>query len=128
MEKPTTAPGGRMEISASAALKFVVLIGILSLFADMTYEGARSINGPYLAVLGASGAIVGIVSGLGELLGYIVRLVSGSISSRTGRYWLMTGIGYVINLLAVPLLARGTGKQVGSPFSASRPCRFRQPM
>jgi hypothetical protein len=71
----------------------------------MTYEGARSINGPYLAVLGASGAIVGIVSGLGELLGYVVRLASGPLSSRTGRYWLIAGIGYVINLLAVPLLA-----------------------
>jgi MFS family permease len=105
MEKPATAPGGRTGPSASAALKFVVLIGILSLFADMTYEGARSINGPYLAVLGASGAIVGIVSGLGELLGYVVRLASGPLSSRTGQYWLMTGIGYVINLLAVPLLA-----------------------
>lgn len=92
-------------ISRSTALRFVVLIGVLSLFADMTYEGARSINGPYLAVLGATGAIVGVVSGLGELLGYIVRLFSGYFSSRTSRYWLFTGIGYVVNLLAVPLLA-----------------------
>lgn len=95
-------------ISKSTALRFVVLIGILSLFADMTYvtyEGARSINGPYLAVLEATGAIVGVVSGLGELLGCVVRLFSGYFSSSTGRYWLFTGIGYVVNLLAVPLLA-----------------------
>jgi MFS family permease len=89
----------------SSAVKFVVLIGIVSLFADMTYEGARSITGPYLAVLGASGTIVGIVAGFGELVGYGLRLVSGYISDRTGRYWTVTLIGYVINMLAVPLLA-----------------------
>lgn len=89
----------------TSAVKFVVLIGIVSLFADMTYEGARSITGPYLAVLGASGTIVGIVAGFGELVGYGLRLVSGYISDRTGRYWTVTLIGYVINMLAVPLLA-----------------------
>jgi MFS family permease len=93
------------DISKRAALKFVVLIGIVSLFADATYEGARSITGPYLAILGASGAIVGIVAGLGELIGYGLRLVSGYISDRTGRYWTITLLGFGINLLAVPLLA-----------------------
>lgn len=89
----------------ASAIKFVVLIGVVSLFADMTYEGARSITGPYLAVLGASGTIVGIVAGFGELVGYGLRLVSGYISDRTGRYWTVTFIGYVINMSAVPLLA-----------------------
>ena len=93
------------DVSSSAALRFVVLSGILSLFADMTYEGARGINGPFLAALGASGAFVGFISGLGELLGYGVRLLSGYLSSRTGRYWLITAIGYVVNLFAAPLLA-----------------------
>jgi MFS family permease len=93
------------DISKRTALKFVVLLGIVSLFADTTYEGARSITGPYLAILGASGAIVGIVAGLGELIGYSLRLVSGYISDRTGRYWTITLWGYEINLLAVPLLA-----------------------
>jgi MFS family permease len=89
----------------ASAVKFVVLIGIVSLFADMTYEGARSITGPYLAVLGASGTVVGIVAGFGELVGYGLRLVSGYVSDRTGRYWTITLYGYVINMLAVPLLA-----------------------
>ncbi len=61
-----------------AALKFVILLGMVSLCADMTYEGARSITGPYLAVLGASGTVVGLVAGLGELIGYGLRLVGGS--------------------------------------------------
>jgi len=87
------------------ALKFVVLLGIVSLFADITYEGARSITGPYLAILGASGTVVGIVAGFGELIGYGLRLVSGYISDRTGKYWTITLLGYGINLLAVPLLA-----------------------
>ena len=87
------------------ALRFVVLIGVVSLFSDMTYEAARGINGPYLAVLGASAFAVGFVSGGAELLGYLVRLVSGYGAGRTGRYWLWTGVGYVINLLAAPALA-----------------------
>ena len=78
---------------------------MVSLFADMTYEGARSVNGPYLALLGASGTVVGLVAGLGELLGYALRLASGYLSDRTGRYWPITIIGYAVNLLAVPLLA-----------------------
>jgi MFS family permease len=88
-----------------AALRFVVLLGVVSLFADMTYEGARSITGPYLAVLGASGAAVGLVAGGGELIGYGLRLVSGIVADRTGQYWALTLGGFALNLLAVPLLA-----------------------
>jgi predicted MFS family arabinose efflux permease len=88
-----------------AALRFVVLLGVVSLFADMTYEGARSITGPYLAVLGASGAAVGLVAGGGELIGYGLRLVSGIVADRTGWYWALTLAGFALNLLAVPLLA-----------------------
>jgi MFS family permease len=93
------------KISRDSAIKFVILLGIVSFFADMTYEGARSISGQYLAILGASGFAVGVVAGFGELIGYGFRLVSGYISDKSGKYWLMTFIGYAINLLAVPLLA-----------------------
>jgi MFS family permease len=92
-------------LSYRHALHFILLVGAVSLFADMTYEGARSITGPYLAVLGASATAVGFVAGFGELIGYAVRLVSGYLSDRTGRYWAVTIIGYCVNLLAVPLLA-----------------------
>ncbi len=95
----------REDISKKEAFKFIILLGAVSLFADMTYEGARSITGPYLAILGASGTVVGIVAGFGELVGYALRLVSGYISDKTGRYWLITIFGYTVNLLAVPLLA-----------------------
>lgn len=71
----------------------------------MTYEGARSITGPYLGILGASATVIGIVSGLGELIGYAVRLASGWLGDRTQRYWAITIAGYVLNLPAVPLLA-----------------------
>lgn len=93
------------DITRSTAVKFVVLLGFVSLFADMTYEGARSITGPFLGSLGASGAVVGFVAGFGELLGYGLRFVSGYLSDKTQRYWLITLVGYVMNLLAVPLLA-----------------------
>ncbi len=92
-------------VTRKTALMLVILLGVVSLFADITYEGARSISGQYLAVLGASGTVVGIVAGLGEFIGYGFRLAFGYLSDRTGRYWLLTIIGYAINLLAVPLLA-----------------------
>src|SRR3972149_10678198 len=93
------------DLSKSAAMKFIVLLGMVSLFADITYEGGRSITGPFFAMLGASATAVGMVAGLGELIGYSLRLVSGYLSDRIGRYWAITIIGYAVNLLAVPCLA-----------------------
>src|SRR5664280_1190874 len=66
---------------------FVILLGLVSLFADMVYEGARAIIGPYLANLGASAAVVGAVSGIGEFIGYGLRVGSGYLVRRGGRYW-----------------------------------------
>lgn len=85
--------------------KFILLLGLVSLFADITYEGSRSILGPFMGLLGASGTIVGTVAGLGEFLGYGVRLISGKITDKTKFYWLITFIGYTSNLIVVPLLA-----------------------
>jgi MFS family permease len=87
------------------ALKFVLLLGLVSLFADVTYESARSITGPYLAILGANAAVVGFVAGFGEFIGYGLRILFGIIADKTRRYWLITIAGYSINLLAVPALA-----------------------
>ncbi|MCD8488737.1 MAG: hypothetical protein LRZ84_18855 [Desertifilum sp.] len=89
----------------SAAWKFVILIGVVSLCADATYEGARSITGAYLGVLGASGTVVGLVAGLGELIGYGLRLLTGYLSDRTRQYWKITTLGYFINTAVVPLMA-----------------------
>ncbi|MDD5217558.1 MAG: MFS transporter [Candidatus Omnitrophica bacterium] len=91
--------------SKKAAYRFVILLGFVSLFADVTYEGARSITGPYLAVLGASATVVGFFAGLGELIGYGLRLVAGYVTDKTKRYWTITFIGYTVNLLAVPAMA-----------------------
>jgi len=89
----------------SRALRFVLLVGVMSFFADATYEGSRGILGPYLALLGASGTAVGIVTGLGELLGYGLRLVSGRAADRTRQFWPITIFGYVVQMAAVPALA-----------------------
>jgi predicted MFS family arabinose efflux permease len=94
-----------MDISKKNAIRFVLLLGLVSLLADITYEGARSITGPYLRILGASGFVVGFVAGFGELIGYGLRLVSGYIADKTQKYWTIAGLGYAINLLAIPALA-----------------------
>ena len=98
----------------TAAFRFVLMIGIVSLFADCTYEGSRSIVGPYLAKLGASGTIVGVVAGFGELLGYGLRLVSGRLAEKTGKFWSITIFGYVIQMLSVPMLALAGSWQVAA--------------
>ena len=81
------------------------MIGVANLLADLTYEGGRSVTGPFMAQLGATAAIISIVSGCGEFQGYALRGVSGFIADKTGRYSMMTLAGYAINLLAVPALA-----------------------
>jgi MFS family permease len=94
-----------MMATKSTLFRFVLIIGVVNLFADFTYEGGRSIVGPFLAVLGASGTIVGFVGGFGDFMGYAIRSVSGYVADKTGRYWVTTFVGYVINLFAVPALA-----------------------
>lgn len=100
-----SSPTSIRTLTKRSALKFVLLIGVVSFFADFTYEGARSVTGPFLAILGASGTVVGIVAGLGELLGYGLRLVSGRLSEKTQKFWPITLFGYLIQMAAVPLLA-----------------------
>ncbi len=90
---------------AKQAFRFVLIIGIVNLFADATYEGARAITGPFLGSLGASAAVVGFVAGFGELVGYGLRAISGYVADRTHKYWAVIYIGYFINMLAVPALA-----------------------
>src|SRR5258706_3591574 len=88
-----------------AAVRFIVCFGLVSLFADMTYEGANSIVGPLLKGLGASAAAVAIIAGLGEMIAASLRFFSGRFADRTGGYWKIAIAGYAINLVAVPALA-----------------------
>ena len=89
----------------SQAMLFILLFGIVSLFSDMTHEGASSIRGAYLSLLGASAGTIGFISGLGELVGYSLRYVFGKLTDHTKRYWPMTIAGYILDVLAVPALA-----------------------
>jgi len=91
--------------AATVGLRLVVMLGAVSLLSDMTYEGARSVSGPFLASLGAGAVVVATFAGLGELIGYGLRLVSGYLTERSGRPWLVMLVGYSVNLLAVPALA-----------------------
>src|SRR5262245_53998329 len=94
-----------MGAASSAAFRFVLVMGVVNLFGDVTYEGGASINGQFLAALGASAAAVSIVAGLGEFVGYAFRAVAGYVADKTGRHWPVTFVGYAINLFAVPAMA-----------------------
>ncbi len=83
----------------------IVAFGFVSMAADMVYEGMRSISGPYLASLGASAALVGLITGAGEAMALILRLVAGPLADRTHRYWALTIVGYGMTAVCVPLLA-----------------------
>jgi len=98
---PATPTAGRPLLSP---WRFVIVFGLVSLLADMVYEGARSIIGPYLATLGASAAVVGLVAGAGEFIGYGLRVFSGYAVRRTQRYWTWTILGYALTVLSVPLI------------------------
>ena len=89
---------------ALSAWRFIAIFGAISLFADFVYEGARSITGPLLASLGATGLVVGVVTGVGEAAALGLRLVSGPSADRTRRFWGWTIAGYVLTLTSVPLL------------------------
>lgn len=93
---------------ARRALRFVILLGVVSLFADCTYEGSRSILGQFLASLKASGTIVGLVTGFGELVGYALRLGSGRFADTTRAFWPIIIIGYALQMCSVPALALAT--------------------
>jgi len=100
--------------NASPALKFVVMVGIMSFFADFTYEGSRSITGPHLGMLGAGAFAISVISGAGEFLGYNIRMFSGRGADRTGRYWPITIGGYILQMSVVPLLALAGNWQVAA--------------
>jgi MFS family permease len=113
----------------TSAIRFIVCLGVVSLFADMTYEGAHSVIGPYLKGLGANATQVGFVAGLGEMLAASLRFFSGRLADRTRAYWTITTVGYFLNLVVVPglafagnwqaatllVIAERTGKSVRGP-------------
>ena len=95
----------KMKKQFGGAMAFIFLMGIVSLFSDMTHEGARSVLGEYLNLAGASAATIGFVSGVGELCGYSLRLLSGFIADKTKKYWTLVIVGYAMQVLAIPALA-----------------------
>jgi MFS family permease len=100
----------------SLASRFVLTMGVVNLFADMTYEGGASINGQFLGMLGAGAAAISIIAGSAEFLGYALRSLAGYVADKSGRYWTVTFIGYAINLLAVPAMALAGDWRVAAVF------------
>lgn len=87
-----------------SAWRFVTTFGVISMLADIVYEGARSITGPLLASLGASALVAGVVTGIGEAAALALRLVSGPLTDRTRKFWAWTISGYALTVVTVPFL------------------------
>jgi MFS family permease len=99
MDKKTTSKQSKF----TPAVQVIIIFGVISLLGDMVYESARSANSQYFNLLGVTAAQVGLVFGIGEFLGYFLRLVAGVLSDKSGKYWLFIFIGYGM-LIAVPLM------------------------
>jgi MFS family permease len=98
-------PESRLGRNRITPLRFVLVFGLVSGLGDFVYEGARSIVGPYLATFGASAALVGVITGVGEAVALVFRLFTGRLSDRTGKHWTISIVGYGITIVSVPLLA-----------------------
>ncbi len=94
-----------LAFTPKTAIFFIVLFGVVSLFADMNYEGGRSVVGQYLKLLGTSAFALGFAAGIGEFVGYALRFVSGTIADKTKKYWTLIIIGYIVQLCSFPLMA-----------------------
>src|SRR5437764_5087450 len=92
-------------VNQISPVRFIIGFGIVSALADVVYEGARSIIGPYLGTLGATATVVGVITGAGEAAALVLRLFTGRLADRTGRPWPQTIAGYALTAICVPLVA-----------------------
>jgi MFS family permease len=104
------------DLSKKSAIAFIVLAGVVSLFADMNYEGGRSVVGQYVKLLGVSAFALGLSAGLGEFVGYALRILTGAIADRTRKYWLLIIVGYAVQLSSLPLMAFVSGWELAIAF------------
>ncbi|GAB6161843.1 MFS transporter [Desulfothermus naphthae] len=102
-------------LKKNPSLSLILIFGLVSLLGDMIYEGARGVVGPYMASLGASAAIVGFVSGIGEFLGYGLRLISGYLTDKTNLLWTFTILGYLM-IISIPLLGISNSWEIAAIF------------
>lgn len=104
------------EFNQKTAIYLIVLFGVVSLFADMNYEGGRSVVGQYLKLLGTSAFALGMAAGAGEFVGYALRFLSGAIADRTRKYWTLIILGYVVQLCSFPMMAFLRGWELAVAF------------
>ena len=110
------------------AVRAIIIFGVISLLGDMVYESARGANSQYFELIGISAAKVGLVFGIGEFLGYFLRLISGVISDKSKKPWAFMFIGYGMlffvplmgftknwNILFVLILMERIGKAIRNP-------------
>lgn len=99
----TAITAGDQDGRRRLAYRLILLFGIVAMFGDIVYEGARSVAGPFLLTLGASAFVVSFVAGFGEFSGYAIRLATGYLADRSKQYWAFVLAGYGL-IAAIPLL------------------------
>ncbi|MGE5542887.1 MAG: MFS transporter [Bacillota bacterium] len=102
-ERDVLDVGNESRARFTPAVTVIILFGAISLLGDVVYETARSANSQYLNLLGISAARVSLVFGIGEFLGYFLRLIAGVLSDKSGKPWVFMFVGYGM-LLVVPLI------------------------
>jgi len=100
---PDFSPDTRQKVR-DLSMRLILLLGVASLLGSLVSNGARSVTGPYILLLGGSAAIVGLVAGSGEFIGYALRSATGAYVGQSHRYWKVAMTGYGL-LAAIPLLA-----------------------
>src|SRR5512138_194874 len=87
----------------------IILLGIVSLLADISTEMVYPLIPLYLAAVGAGPATLGLIEGSAEMLASLTKVVSGRRSDRTGRRKPLAMLGYGLAAVGKAILALGGG-------------------
>ncbi len=100
----TTGETARPRPSWRQLPRGVIMLGLVSLFMDMSSELVHSLlPALFVGVLGASMLTVGIIEGIAEAVAAITKIFSGALSDYLGRRKALTLIGYGLAAITKPV-------------------------
>ncbi len=78
----------------------VLLLGLVSFFADISGEMMTPVLPLFIAALGGSSIVIGFIGGLGDAVANIVKVISGYLADKTRRRKQLIAVGYGIPFFA----------------------------